>query len=50
MYKLLNFIKSKPTSYLQFNEPFVPWLSILDLMMFNNKEDICDLLEAYELI
>jgi len=36
----LNFIKSVGVQYSQFKEPFVPWLSILDVMMFNTREEI----------
>jgi hypothetical protein len=31
----LKFIRSKPFEYPQFGEAFVPWLSIIDVMMFN---------------
>ncbi len=31
----LRFIKSNPFEYLQFGAPFVPWLSIIDVLMFN---------------
>jgi len=31
----LKFIKSRPFEYGQFNHEFVPWLSIVDVMMFN---------------
>ena len=31
----LKFIKSKPFEYAQFGNEFVPWLSIIDVMMFN---------------
>lgn len=34
----LKFIKSRPFDYAQFNNEFVPWLSIIDVMMFNSKE------------
>jgi hypothetical protein len=34
----LKFIKSKPFEYAQFGDAFVPWLSIIDVMMFNSKE------------
>ncbi len=47
----LKFIKSKPLEYRQFGNEFVPWLSIMDVMMFNSAEEIrtrmihdCDLL------
>lgn len=36
----LQFIKSLPIEYEQFGEPFVPWLSITDVMMFNETGDI----------
>ena len=31
----LEFIKSRPFEYRQFDNEFVPWLSIIDVMMFN---------------
>jgi hypothetical protein len=34
----LKFIRSKPFEYRQYGNPFVPWLSIIDVMMFNSKE------------
>jgi hypothetical protein len=46
----LKFIKSKYIDYKQFNHDFVPWLSILDVMMFNSKEEISKMLEQYELV
>ena len=36
----LKFIKSNPIIYPQFNNEFIPNLSIIDVMMFNSKEDI----------
>ena len=36
----LRFLKSMPFEYPQFGKPFVPWLSIVDVMMFMNREDI----------
>jgi hypothetical protein len=35
----LKFIQSKPFEYPQFSNAFVPWLSIIDVMMLNSKED-----------
>lgn len=35
----LKFIKSAPFEYTQFGDEFVPWLSIIDVMMFNSKEE-----------
>ena len=36
----LKFIRSRPIEYPQFGGPFVPWLSIVDVMMFNPLENI----------
>lgn len=36
----LNFILQNPIEYQQFGSDFVPWLSIIDVMMFNSKEEI----------
>ncbi|CAN1567120.1 PIN_SSO1118-like domain containing protein [Spirosomataceae bacterium] len=36
----LSFIKSRPIEYPQFNNNFVPWLSVLDLLMFNSVDQI----------
>lgn len=46
----LHFIKSKPVSYPQFKNAFVPWLSIIDIMMFNDVNEVGTLLKEYELI
>jgi hypothetical protein len=46
----LNFIKSNPIKYKQFNNEFVSWLSIIDVMMFNSKEQIQEYLNEYTLI
>ena len=46
----LDFIKSKPIEYKQFNNEFVPWLSIIDVLMFNSVEDINEMLNQYELV
>lgn len=47
----LFFVKSRPDiRYKQFEQPFVPWLSILDMMMFNTKKDIGKYLAEYDLI
>jgi hypothetical protein len=36
----LRFIQSKPFEYPQFGDAFVPWLSIVDVMMFNPVDAI----------
>ena len=47
----LKFIKSKPLEYAQFGNEFVPWLSIVDVMMFNSLEAVYDAASHnYELI
>ena len=47
----LKFIKVKPFEYTQFGKSFVPWLSIIDLLMFNPLEKIIDIVKNdYELI
>ena len=46
----LKFIISKQCEYPQLDHKFVPWLSIIDVMMFNPKNRIIQTLEEYELI
>ncbi len=47
----LKFIQSKPFEYVQFGDTFVPWLSIIDVMMFNPVEAIKTYISNhYELI
>lgn len=47
----LKFIKSKPIEYTQFGNTFVPWLSIIDVMMFNPLDMIRTCISTkYELI
>jgi len=36
----LQFQKANNITYSQFNNEFIPWLSIIDVMMFNSKEEI----------
>lgn len=36
----LQFIKMKPFEYKQFNNDFIPALSVIDVMMFNSREEI----------
>ena len=36
----LNFLRTTPVEYPQFGAEFVPWLSIVDLLMFNSATDI----------
>jgi len=46
----LKFLKSQLITYNQFDNEFIPWLSIIDVMMFNSKEEIRGMLDQYELI
>ena len=46
----LFFIKSKSITYPQFKNEFVPWLSIIDILMFNSVEKINEFLQEYELL
>lgn len=46
----LKFIKSKSVTYQQFDNEFIPWLSIIDVMMFNSIAEIQKMLDEYELI
>jgi hypothetical protein len=45
----LKFIKSANITYPQFKNDFVPWLSMIDVLMFNSKEQVKHLLSQYEL-
>ena len=45
----LQFQKSNPINYLQYKNEFVPWLSILDVLMFNTKDEIKSFLSDYQL-
>jgi hypothetical protein len=40
----LQFIKSDPVEYRQFGNPFVPWLSIVDCLMFNSVPEVREML------
>lgn len=46
----LNFIKTLNVEYKQFKNDFIPNLSIIDVLMFNSKEEIKLLLNEYELV
>ena len=45
----LKFVQSRPFEYAQFGEAFVPWLSIIDVLMFNSVETSRGWLEKCEL-
>lgn len=46
----LHFIESKKIEYKQYANSFIPWLSIIDVMMFNSVDEIKDLLLQQELV
>jgi len=46
---LLKFLKTRPFSYPQLGNDYVPWLSIIDVMMFNSPATIHLMLTEYEL-
>jgi hypothetical protein len=45
----LHFLSANPFEYSQFGQPFVPDLSIIDLLMFNTAGDARALLQRYQL-
>lgn len=46
----LNFLNPQRIEYPQFKNEFVPWLSMIDILMFNSREDIVNrILPAYHL-
>ena len=46
----LKFIKSKLIQYEQAGNEFIPWLSMLDVIMFNKKDSVIHMLNKYEII
>ena len=46
----LRFLQMNEFSYPQFKEPFVPALSIIDVLMFNSREDVRDMLDRFTLL
>ena len=46
----LSFIKTECLEYKQFSDNYVPNLSIIDVMMFNSKQEVSKMLERYILI
>lgn len=46
----LKFIKPLNITYKQFNNDFVPYLSIIDILMFNDVDKVKEFLDSYELI
>jgi len=46
----LTFLQSRPVIYRQKSETFIPWLSIMDVLMFNTKEQTLGMLQEFDLI
>ncbi|SRR5579871_441702 len=46
----LRFLRPRGIEYRQFREPFVPWLSILDVIAFNPPDAVRAFLQEYELL
>ena len=46
----LKFIQSRPIVYQQYGNPFVPGLSIVDVMMFNSRDAVRAMLGEYDLV
>ena len=46
----LNFLKTELVEYKQFKNDFIPYLSIIDILMFNSKDEIKNMLNSYELM
>ena len=46
----LNFLKTDKIIYKQFENKFHPLLSIIDVLMFNSKEEIKKMLNNYKII
>lgn len=47
---ILNFLEPVPAPYPQFGEGFVPFLSIIDVMMFNSVNEIKTILNQFKLL
>ena len=46
----LKFLKSEIPEYKQFGDEFIPYLSIIDILMFNSKDEIKKMLNKFELV
>lgn len=46
----LQFLKPSIEPYKQFKDDFVPGLSIIDVLMFNSKDECIDLFNTYEIV
>lgn len=46
----LNFLKTNFKEYKQLKNEFIAGLSIIDIMMFNSKENVKEMLNDFELV
>ncbi|MEY4093699.1 MAG: hypothetical protein RLZZ53_898 [Acidobacteriota bacterium] len=46
----LRYLQSRPVTYPQLGQPFVPWLSIVDIMMFNSPSAVRGMLGEFDLV
>lgn len=46
----LSFVKSHLVEYKQFGKEFVPWLSIIDILMFNDKKAVREQFTQFSLV
>lgn len=46
---LLTFLRPEPVKYKQYSDKFIPWLSIIDILMFNSIDEIKSLLHNFRL-
>ena len=46
----LMFISAHKTIYKQFSSDFIPFLSIIDVLMFNDKKQVLEMLNDFELV
>ena len=47
---LLRFLRMDDLTYPQFKHPFVPSLSIIDVLMFNSREEVKELLQRFSVV
>jgi hypothetical protein len=46
----LSFLRSRPLAYAQFGQACIPHMSILDVLMFNSRDQVMGYLQEYDLI
>jgi hypothetical protein len=46
----LRFLQPRPQTYKQYDNPFVPYLSIIDVLMFNPPEQVCLMLQEFDVV